>query len=268
MGRTRGGPDGGLEMRRTLVLDLDYTLLHLEGSPEAIEVPGRTRSAYLSAGTASALSALPELYDVVLATARSWHGTQPVVQGLARRGVAVSGVVLEDGALIGPPGDHRPLRPGRSWEGLRDGLDGAAEGLPAFSWQEDFEACLVARAASPERAAPLLAALRPAAMALDPTLRLFRDGRKVYVTGREADKWTALVTLLGERAATNAVGVGDGANDACWLSRVALPCTFAGAAPEVVALVREAGGLVARDWGHEGIGEMLRRIPSLAPPVR
>ena len=252
-------------MRRTLVLDLDYTLLHLESSPGAIEVPGRTRSAYLSAETASALCALPETYDVVLATARSWHGTEPVVQGLARHGVRVSGVVLEDGALVGPPGGHRPLKPGRSWRKLRNGLDEAAEGLPEFSWQEDFEACLVARAASPEAAAPLLAALRPAALALDPTLRLFRDGRKVYVAGREADKWTALVELLGERTAKSAAGVGDGANDACWLSQVALPCTFAGAAPEVVALVREAGGPVAKDWGHGGIGELLRRIPSLAP---
>ena len=246
-------------MRRALVLELDYPLLHLEELPGAIEVPGRTRSAYLAADTASALSDLSDLYDVVLATARSWHGTEPVVEGLARRGVAVSGVVLEDGALLGPPGGHRPLEAGRPWEELREKLEGAAAGLPAFSWQGDFEACLVARAASPEEAAPLLAALRPAALALDPTLRLFRDGRKVYVTGREADKWTALVALLGERA-TSAAGAGDGANDVCWLSRVATPCTFAGAAPEVVALVRERGGPVSRDWGHGGIGDLLRGL--------
>ena len=246
-------------MRRALVLDLDYTLLHLEGLPGAIEVPGRTRSAYLSADTADALSGLSDLYEFILATARSWHGTKPVVEGLARRGVAVPGVVLEDGALLGPPGGHRPLEPGRSWEDLRTRLEGAAGGLHAFSWQEDFEACLVARAASPDEAKPLLAALRPAALALDPTLRLFRDGRKVYITGSEADKWTALVTLLGERAA-GAAGVGDGANDACWLSQVALPCTFAGAAPEVVALVRERGGPISEECGHEGIGELLRGL--------
>lgn len=245
-------------MRRALVLDLDYTLLHLEGLPGAIEVPGRTRSAYLSADTATALSDLSGLYDIVLATARSWHGTEPVVRGLARRGVAVSGVVLEDGALVGAPESYRPLETGRSWEELRVGLEGAAGDLPAFSWQEDFEACLVARASSPEEAAPLLAALRPVALSLDPTLRLFRDGRKVYVTG-EADKWTALVALLGERAA-GAAGIGDGANDACWLSRVALPCTFAGAAPEVVALVRERGGPISKEWGHGGIEELLRGI--------
>ena len=246
-------------MRRALVLDLDYTLLHLEGLPGAIEVPGRTRSAYLAPGTASALSDLSDLYDVVLATARSWHGTEPVVEGLARRGVAVSGVVLEDGALLGSPGDYRPTEPGRPWDRLRTELEGAAGGLPEFSWQEDFEACLVARAASPEEAAPLLTALRPAALALDPTLRLFRDGRKVYVTGGEADKWTALVALLGDRAA-GAAGIGDGANDACWLSRVARPCTFAGAAPEVVALVRERGGPVSEEWGHGGIGGLLRGL--------
>lgn len=250
-------------MRRALVLDLDYTLLHLERLPGAIEVPGRTRSAYLAADTASALADLSDRYEIFLATARSWHGTEPVVEGLARHGVAVSGVVLEDGALLGPPGDHRPMEPGRSWSSLRTALEGAAGGLPGFSWQEDFVACLVARAASTEEAAPLLAALRPAALALDPTLRLFRDGRKVYVTGREADKWTALSALLGGRAA-EAAGIGDGANDACWLSRVARPCTFAGAAPEVVELVENASGPVAADWGHAGIADLLRRVPSPA----
>lgn len=248
-------------MRRALVLDLDYTLLHLEGLPGAIEVPGRTRSAYLSADTASALSDLSDVYDIVLATARSWHGTEPVVEGLARHGVTVRGVVLEDGALVGPPGGHRPLEPGRSWEKLRTGVEGAIGDLPAFSWQEDFEACLVARAASPEEAVPLLATLGPVALDLDPTLRLFRDGRKVYVTGKEADKWTALVALLGERAA-GAAGIGDGANDVCWLSRVALPCTFAGAAPEVVTLVRERGGPVSKRWGHGGIEKLLRGVAS------
>ena len=246
-------------MRRALVLDLDYTLLHLEGLPGAIEVPGRTRSAYLSTGTARALYDLSEPYDIVLATARSWHGTKPVVEGLARHGVPVSGVVLEDGALVGPPGSHRSLESDRPWGGIRAGIEGAAGDLPAFSWQEDFEACLVARTASPEEAAPLLTALRPVALALDPTLRLFRDGRKVYVTGKEADKWTALVALLGERA-TSAAGVGDGANDLCWLSRIDLPCTFAGASPEVVTLVRERGGHVAEDWGHGGIEGLLRIV--------
>ena len=246
-------------MRRALVLDLDYTLLHLEGLPGAIEVPGRTRSAYLSANTARALSDLSGLYDIVLATARSWHGTKPVVEGLARHGVTVSGVVLEDGALVGPPEDHHPLEQGRRWQELARKIEKAAEDLPAFSWQEDFEACLVARAASAHEAVPLLAALRPVALALDPTLRLFRDGRKVYVTGREADKWTALVALLGKRA-SSAAGVGDGANDLCWLSRIAQPCTFTGAAPEVVALVRERGGPVSKEWGHGGIEELLRAV--------
>ena len=246
-------------MRRALVLDLDYTLLHLENLPGAIEVPGRTRSAYLSMETARALSELSDQHDIVLATARSWHGTKPVVEGLARWGVAVSGIVLEDGALVGPPGGHRPLEAGRRWGEIRTGLEGASGDLPAFSWQEDFEACLVARAGSAKEATPLVAALRPVALALDPSLRLFRDGRKVYVTGREADKWTALVALLGERAA-RAAGIGDGANDACWLSRVALPGTFAGAAPEVVALVRERGGPVSENWGHGGIEGLLRKI--------
>lgn len=251
-------------MRRALVLDLDYTLLHLEALPGAVEVPGRTRSAYLAAATAEAMADLSDGHEVFLATARSWHGTEPVVAGLDRHAVPVSGVVLEDGALFGPPGKYRPLEPGRSWDLLRAKLEAAAGKLPPFSWQEDFEACLVARSTTPTEAEALLTQLRSVARELDPTLRLFRDGRKVYVTGAGSNKWTALVALLGDRA-EGAVGVGDGANDACWLSRVASPCTFAGAAPEVVTLVGKAGGLVAQEWSHDGIGDLLRRIPSLAP---
>ncbi len=251
-----------MKPRRALVLDLDYTLLHLESAPGAIEVPGRTRSAYLAAETAEALSDLRERHDLFLATARSWQGTKPVVEGLARRGAAVSGVVLEDGALLGPPGRQRPLEPGRDWEGLRRALEGAAPQVPPFSWQEDFEACLVARAETPAEAETLLALLGGEALRLDPTLRSFRDGRKVYLTGAAADKWTALEALLGERAA-GAVGIGDGANDACWLCRVATPCTFAGAAPELVSLVGDAGGLVSEEPGHAGIAGLLRRVSLL-----
>jgi len=147
-----------VQPRRALVLDLDYTLLHLEATSSAIEVPGRTRSAYLAAETVDALSDLRERYDIFLATARSWHGTRPVVEGLARRGVTVTGVVLEDGALLGPPGEHRPLEPGRDWEGLRRALGAALPDLP-FSWQEDFEACLVARSETSAEAETLLAGL-------------------------------------------------------------------------------------------------------------
>ncbi len=266
MGCRRRGQDARLasvQTRRALILDLDYTLLHLEARPDAIEVPGRTRSAYLAGASAEALARLRTRHEIILATARSWHGTHPVVEGLMERGVAVSGVVLEDGALLGPPGGYWPLEPERSWPELRSKL-GAMPDLPPFTWQEDFEACLVARSTTPDEAEALLVQLRPAVLRLDPTLRCFRDGRKVYLTGALADKWTALETLLGERAA-GAVGVGDGANDVCWLSRVATPCTLAGAAPAVVSLVEEAGGIVSETPGHEGIGELLWRISSLSP---
>ncbi len=269
MGSRRRGQDAGLafvQTRRALVLDLDYTLLHLEALPDAIEVPGRTRSAYLATATAEALASLHASYDydITLATARSWHGTQPVVEGLAERGVVVSGVVLEDGALLGPPGQHYPLEPERSWIELRRSLEGVVSGQTPLTWQEDFEACLVARAKTPVEAENLLVRLGDLALSLDPTLRIFRDGRKVYLTSGRADKWTALKSLLGERAA-GAVGIGDGANDVCWLSRVATPCTLAGAAPSVISLVGAVGGRISETPGHEGIGELLRRIPSLIP---
>ena len=249
-------------MRRALILDLDYTLLHLEALPGAIEVPGRTRSAYLAATTAEALAEISNWHDIILATARSWRGTEPIVMGLAQRGISVFGVVLEDGALLGQPARQRPLELRRPWDYLRALLTAEAN-LPMFSWQEDFEACLVARTATPREAETLMSGLLPIALNLDPTLRLFRDGRKVYVTGGRADKWNALVALLGERAA-GAVGIGDGANDACWLSQVASPCTFAGAAPDIVAVVEERSGLVSKEWGHEGITGLLWEVSQQA----
>lgn len=249
--------------RHPLVLDLDYTLLHLEARPGAIEVPGRTRSAYLAPETVEALADLQERFEVVLATARSWAGTREVVEGLAGRGVEVSGTVLEDGALFGTPGAERPLEPGRRWHPLRAALTGLS-GCPPFEWQGDFRACLVARAASREEAEELKHRLGAEAPRLDPTLRLFRDGRKVYVTGTEADKWTGLVALLGERAAS-AVGIGDGLNDLVWLARVSLPATLAGAAPEVIDLVVERSGVVSDEPGHGGIARVLRSIGLFVP---
>jgi hydroxymethylpyrimidine pyrophosphatase-like HAD family hydrolase len=248
--------------RRPLILDLDYTLLHLEARPGAIEVPGRTRSAYLAPETFEALAELRERFEVVLATARSWAGTREVVEGLASRGVEVYGTVLEDGALLGKPGAERPLEPSRRWEPLRDALTGLS-GCPPFEWQGDFRACLVARAASREEAEELRFRLGAEALRLDPTLRLFRDGRKVYVTGMGADKWTGLVVLLGERTA-RAVGIGDGLNDLVWLSRVSLPATLAGAAPEVADLVAAQAGLISDEPGHAGIAQVLRRVGRLS----
>lgn len=261
MASDRRRPHGELRSvkpRRPLVLDLDYTLLHLETTPGAIEVPGRTRSAYLAAGTAEALAELQERFEVLLATARSWPGTHPVVEGLTRRGVSVSGAVLEDGALFGPPGEERPLEPHRSWQPLRAALERLSD-CPPFEWQEDFRACLVARARTPAEAEEVRVRIGGEALCLDSTLRCFRDGRKVYLTGAAANKWTALEALLGEKA-ENSVGIGDGANDLCWLSRVSLPCTLAGAVPEVITLVEERGGFVSREPGHKGIRELLREV--------
>ncbi|HXG67610.1 MAG TPA: hypothetical protein VNO70_21080 [Blastocatellia bacterium] len=254
-----------MSQRRALILDLDSTLLHLDVTPGAIEVPGRTRSAYVSAETVYALAALQDKYDIVLATARSWLGTQPVVAGLAERGVRVTGVVLEDGGLLGPPGAHRPLEPRRQWGALRSVIETTiTDGLPQFQWQEDFQACLVARAESAAEAQALEPLLGRRAREIDATLRSFRDGRKVYLAGERADKWTALETLLSERA-REAVGIGDGANDACWLAHVALPCTLTGAAPELVALVGGRGGLLSEAAGHMGICELLNLLADPSP---
>ena len=242
---------------RALILDIDFTLIHLEELPGAIEVPGRTRSAYLAPRTVEILGELQARFEIVLATARSWDGTRWVSQGLSERGVQISRLVMEDGALWGAPGDVRAWDETRDWPQLRAQIDDSRRAeWPDFEWQPDFKACLVARCADGEAAAQLMEIFARAAP-LD-ELRLFRDGRKVYLLPRAADKWSALQKLLGARAQT-AVGVGDGLNDLCWLRHIATPATLAGATPPIEALARERG-LISSLSGHEGIADILRQI--------
>lgn len=249
--------------RRALILDLDFTLLHLEAVPGSIEVPGRTRSAFIAPATVQALWALQDRFAIVLATARSWDGARWVSDGLSERGVSVAGAILEDGALLrssAPRPQLRPLEEGRGWEALRAEFEARRlDAWPGFEWQRDFVACLVARAESSEEAGALMQAWAPLVDAMNQgghELRRFRDGRKLYVAGRRADKWAALKYLLGSGAEESA-GAGDGANDVCWLSKIALPCTMPGAAPQVLAAVREKGGFVSEHGGHAGIAEVL-----------
>lgn len=249
--------------RRPLILDLDGTLLHVDTAPGSIVVPGRTRPSYLSGATLAALGALSDRFDVVLATARSSQGTRPVLDGLAQQGIRVAGVVLEDGGLFGPPEAGRPLETHRRWDVLRAAIDRACDpSWPEFEWQMDYTACLVARTTDAATATSLAPPLLRRAALLEPFLRSFRDGRKVYLAGSRSDKWNALQALLGDRAAA-AVGIGDGANDLCWLSRVAFPCSLAGGDPEVARAVIAGGGILSLRSGHEGVAELLARISQL-----
>lgn len=262
-----------LNGRRALILDLDFTLLHLEAVSGAIEVPGRTRSAFVAPRTVAALRALQDRFAIVLATARSWDGTHWVSDGLKRCGVPISAAIVEDGALLylphedntldgpGVPQSASALEAGRDWNALRLEIEAARQSWwPAFEWQRDFVACLVARAQSSEHSALLMQAWAPLLREWNQAgreLRLFRDGRKLYVAGAQADKWAALKYLL-ESSAEAATGVGDGANDVCWLAQIALPCTMAHAAPQVLAIVRARGGFVSDSAGHIGIEEVLK----------
>lgn len=244
---------------RPLILDLDFTLIHLEALPGAIEVPGRTRNAYLSLNVVERLHDLQNRFALVLATARSWDGTRWVSEGLGQHGVKVSGLVMEDGALWGAPEGLYEWEPERDWEELRAAIDILREpDWPAFEWQYDFMACLVARAIDREQASMLMDTL---AHQIGPEagLRLFRDGRKVYLLPRTADKWSALQKLLGERA-QGAAGVGDGKNDLCWLQQIARPATFVEGDATIIECVRSRGGFVSTQRGHQGIEEILRQI--------
>ena len=245
-----------MNLKRALVTDLDFTLIHLERVPGAIEVPGRTRSAWIAPQTVEVLGELQNRFEIILATARSWEGTQWVCDGLRARGVAIENVVIEDGARLGEIGDlrafdaafdavktHAILEPRAIW--------------PAFEWQLDFQNCAVARCQTPAEAAQLLPIF--AARNLRDA-RFYRDGRKVYVLPSRADKWSALQKLLGPRA-LKAAGVGDGENDLVWLRQIALPATFSDA-ENVAPTVRARGGIVGPKRGHAGIAQVLKQLDS------
>jgi hydroxymethylpyrimidine pyrophosphatase-like HAD family hydrolase len=243
--------------RRALILDLDFTLLHLEFIPDPIEVPGRTRSAYIAPQTVDILRDLQAKFDLVLATARSLDGTDWVVNGLKNRGVEVAALVLEDGARLGAPNDLRAFDADFEVAKWRARLETSNANESSFEWQFDFENCLVARCENGEIGEVLLQKWAENWSAASHNARFFRDGRKVYALPARADKWSALQLLLGEKA-SEAAGVGDGANDLVWLPRVATPATFARAKPVLVEAVRARGGMVCESDGHDGIAQILR----------
>lgn len=245
-------------MRRPLILDLDFTLIHLEYVPDSIEVPGRTRSAFLAPQTVDALRELQLEWEIVLATARSWDGTRWVVDGLRERGVFVDSVVIEDGARLGKVDELRAFDSEFDAAKLRELLNDLSSTWPRFEWQLDFENCVVARCETPESAAQVLEIFQTRQEIAPWNPRFFRDGRKVYILSREADKWSALKRLLGARA-PSAAGVGDGANDLVWLRQIAIPATFVDATA-VVETVRARGGIVGEARGHEAIVGILRKI--------
>lgn len=252
--------------RRPLILDMDGTLLHTEPVAHALVIPGRTRSSYLAPTVMEGLVRLSQRLDLVLATGRSWDGMQAAVEGLQRHGVTIAGLCVEDGAKVGMPGSWTVLEPHRQWHRLRSWIDASRDPTwPPFAWQEDFQSCLVARAdtyAEAERLASLFfarAADDDDDDGPEAGLRVFRDGRKVFLIGEAVNKWQALGMLLGERA-TSGVGFGDGLNDVCWLTHIERPGTLHGCAPEVLRVVRAAGGIVASQGGHAGITELLRTL--------
>lgn len=244
-------------MRRALILDLDFTVLHLEAVPDSIEVPGRTRSAWIAPRTVEILGDLQAIFDIVLATARSWDGTKWVVDGLQSRGVEVTALILEDGARLGTSNNLRAFERSLDMASWRKEFECFRMRGPEFEWQLDFENCFVARCENGETG-ERLRELWESEWSGSDQLRFFRDGRKVYALPAGANKWSALRQMLGENALL-AAGVGDGANDLVWLPQIAFPATFARANPFLVEAVRAKGGYITILDGHKGIADILER---------
>ena len=247
-----------LKMKTPLILDIDFTLIHLEYVPNSIEVPGRTRSAWLAPQTVETLRQMQTKFEIVLATARSWDGTRWVCDGLNERGVKVESVVIEDGARLGKIGNLRAFAPEFDANKVRESLI-LQTIWPAFEWQLDFESCAVARCKATEDAVQLMAVFAAQTELQKSNPRFYRDGRKVYILPKLADKWSALQSLLGERAKL-AAGVGDGENDLVWLPKVAYPATFGDAAPTLVEAVRARRGCIVATGAHDAICDILRDL--------
>ena len=240
---------------RPLILDIDFTLIHLDSVPGSIEVPGRTRSAYLAPQTVEALGQLQLNFEIVLATARSWDGTRWVCDGLNNRGITIENVVIEDGARLGEIGALRAFAPEFDAEQVRETLRIQCE-WPTFEWQLDFENCAVARCGNSESAARLMAIFAGQTAIKKSNPRFYRDGRKVYILPRAANKWSALQQLLGKRA-KRAAGVGDGENDLIWLPQIAFPATFSDASAALIEAVRARRGCIGGARGHDAIAAIL-----------
>ena len=250
-------------MKTPLILDIDFTLIHLEYVPGAVEVPGRTRSAWLAPQTVETLGELQAKFEIILATARSWDGTHWVADGLKERDVRVESVVIEDGARLGKIGELEAFAPEFDASQMREDLR-VGHDWPMFEWQLDFENCAVARCENSGKAADLMAifAAQTALRKWNP--RFYRDGRKVYILPRAADKWSALQRLLGERA-NKAAGVGDGENDLVWLPNIAFPATFIDASPALIEAVRARRGCIGAARGHEAICDVLDCLQTTNP---
>ena len=245
-------------LKRPLILDIDFTLIHLEYVPNSIEVPGRTRPAWLAPRTIEVLGELQSNFEIVLATARSWDGTRWVCDGLNQRGVSIESVVIEDGARLGRVGELRAFDADFDAAKIRESLVPQTH-WPDFEWQFDFQNCAVARCETREEAAQLMDIFAEQSGLPKWHPRFYRDGRKVYILPESANKWSALQTLLGERAA-RAAGVGDGENDLVWLPNVEFPATFENADAMLVEAVRGRRGCIGGASGHEAIAQILRGV--------
>ena len=252
-------------LKRPLILDIDFTLIHLEYVPGSIEVPGRTRPAWLAPRTVEILGELQDKFEIVLATARSWDGTRWVCDGLKECGVRVESVVIEDGARLGGLGNLRAFDAYFDAGQIRESLNVQSD-WPKFEWQLDFQNCAVARCQNHEDAAQLMDIFANINALQKWHPRFYRDGRKVYILPKRADKWSALQRLLGERAA-RAAGVGDGANDLVWLPNIAFPATFGDADAALIKAVRARRGCIGGTGGHEAIVRILRNVETPAGGV-
>lgn len=266
---------------RTLVVDLDGTLLHPEASD--LPAPGISGVQYMSRRAADLLREISRSLPVIIATGRNARSVGRVLKNLS--GISFRGFVLENGLLARTrlmenpnPRDRtasarnpNPLPSSRSvpetWPGTLpkkwdDPWAPICRRLPEWRRLEDYETCLgllFPRSETSPRES-MEAALADAGM----TGHIWVEPRKVFVYPSPPGKLLGIRSLNVEPF----IVLGDERNDIDLLRAAAHPGTLASAHPEVQRTVETRGGYRSRSFSHAGAEDLLRWAAALARSIR
>jgi len=236
-------------LRKSLILDLDGTLLFAENHPGALVIKGRRRDSYLAGGTLERLRTLQKIYDIILATGRSLQSAMSISSMLTDAGIHTGGMAVENGGVWVDREGKAQVLAGRAWIKTTRRVLSTVTDIA----RTEFVTCLALLSPSSAAAEYVLGAYTEAGL----EFRLLQDGNKLFVLAGNISKNSALTYGLGAERLRNAVGAGNDTNDIDWLKTIACPACTGCSKGEVKKTVLERGGVVSRAEGHAGIQEIL-----------
>lgn len=232
-----------------LVCDLDGTLLHSQ--QEAIAVPGRTRSSFLSENAALLLAKISRIFPVVIATGRNARSVDKLVSQLPD--VRFSGFVLENGFVVREKIDDK-ITISSQWERVA-ALFPDWERLPFYencagfifsSGKADSQINRVDIESRAQYAEKIL--IRSGYNYL-----VYKEKRKLFIYSGSVDKMRGLA-LLGVHPY---IAMGDGSNDLEMFQQSDCPVGLISGAPELKEIVIQKNGFCSMQSSHSATCEML-----------